>query len=79
VSTGIISEIRLDTDRMAAYQPGRDTEKMTLKNIIDTLETYGIDNIPVANSKELEEISRSMKSFDEMIEQSPQNRRLKDI
>ena len=79
VISGIISEINLDMERMSAYQPGRDTEKMTLKNVMDTLEAHGIDNIPVANSKELKEISQSLKSFDDMIEKSPENKRLKDI
>ena len=79
VISGIVSEIRLDEEKVTVYQPGRDTENMTLKNVIDTLERYGIDNIPVANSKELKEISQSLKSFDDVIEQSPANRRLKDI
>lgn len=79
VISGIVSEIRLDEERVNVYQPGRDTEKMTLKNVIDTLERYGIDNIPVVNSKELKEISQSLKSFDDAVEQSPANKRLKDI
>ena len=79
VISGILSEIRLDEEKITVYQPGRDTEKMTLNHVISILERHGNDKIPVAKSNELEEIAHSLKSFDEAVEQSPANKRLKDI
>ena len=79
VASGVVVKIHLDEDRTAVYQPGRDTENITLNKVIRALERHGNDNIPFVNSKELVEISQSLKSFDDIIEKSPANKRLKDI
>ena len=52
---------------------------MTIKYVMDALETHGIDDIPVARSEELEKISECLAAFGDLIEGSPANIRLKDI
>lgn len=79
VESGILSEIRLNDERAIAYQPGRDTDVMTIKYVMDALETHGIDDIPVAGSEELEKISECLAAFGNLVEGSPANMRLKDI
>jgi membrane protein len=79
VEAGVVSEVRAELDRDAAYQPARDIETMTIKFVIDSLESRGSADIPVAATAELEKIGSSLKKFAEEIEKSPANKLLKDI
>jgi membrane protein len=79
VQAGVISPIRVDDDKTSAYQPALNPETVTIKYVIDALEHHGSDDIPVAQTKELEKISESMKTLDKTIKESPANLRLVDI
>jgi membrane protein len=79
VESGIVSPVRLDDDQVSAYQPALSPENITIKYVLEALESYGSDNIPVAKSEELGKLSQSLKKFDELIEKSPANLPLKDI
>lgn len=79
VNSGIISETKQEENKEVAYQPARDIEAFTVKNVIDMLEQRGSDNIPVAQSKELDRLSDCLKTFSDMIEKLPANVSLKDI
>ncbi len=79
VEAGILSEVSLKDERTFAYQPARDTDSMTLKYVIHTIDSHGISDIPVAESPELKEISECLKDFEILIENSPSNRLLKDL
>lgn len=79
VNSGIISETKEDEDKDVAYQPARDIEAFTVKNVIDMLERRGSDDIPVAQSKELDKLSDCLKTFSDAIEKLPANMALKDV
>jgi len=79
ISAGILSEVNLYEGSEIGYQPARDPDTMTIKYVLDALDQQGSDNIPVAPSEELESLSKSMKSFGDLIEKSPENRCLKEI
>jgi membrane protein len=76
---GVISQVLLDDDRTAAYQPARSLRGITVQYVIDSLEQRGVDNIPIAKSKELKKLSAHLKDFHDLIAQSQANRRLNDI
>lgn len=78
-AAGVISQVTFDDERVAAYQPARDPETITVQYVIDALEQQGIDDIPVARSKELKRIDTCLKSFHELVARSPANMRLQDI
>jgi membrane protein len=85
--TGIIDELRASgiinttssTDGHVAYQPALDTNLLTVKYVIEALEGRGTDTIPVAWNDDLERLSGSLKTFGDMIGQSPANMLLKDM
>ena len=79
LESGIVSQVKTESETEGAFQPARITDKLTIKCVIDALEERGSDDIPVAQSEELERISQSLKGFDEMIRNSPANRPLKDL
>jgi membrane protein len=79
VEAGIISPVKIDDERISAYQPALNPEKTTIKVVIDALDKHGSDNVPVAQTDELEKISESLKAIDEEIKKSSANLRLVDI
>lgn len=47
LNAGLISELVTDTDKQVAYHPAFDINQMTVKKVINSLEKYGSDKIPV--------------------------------
>ncbi len=78
-NAGIISETFDEVNDIKAYQPAIDTNNITIKKVIDALEKYGNEDIPVAQSKELDKLSEHLQNFTYLIEKSPSNILLKDI
>jgi membrane protein len=76
---GVLAQVVLADEGMAAYQPARNPRDITVQYVIDALEGQGIDDIPVAESKELDKLSACLKDFHSLIAQSPSNMRLQDI
>jgi hypothetical protein len=74
-----VSEVKADEGRGIAYEPGKDPDTMTIKNVVETLEQYGSDDIPVAQTEELRQLSESLKTFSDLVEKAEANRKLKEI
>ena len=79
VESGIASEVKTQVYKERAYQPARDGETLSIKYVIDALEQRGVKNIPVAQTQELEALSESLRTFDNIVAKSPANKLLKDI
>ena len=79
VESGIFSEANTEEDKELAYQPAQDINMFTIKYVLDALEQRGVDNLPVAQTKELEALSDTLQTLGHTIEKSPANRLLKDI
>jgi membrane protein len=78
-ASGLISEVKSDEARGTAYEPARDPDSMTIKSVVDTLEQHGSDDIPVAQTDELRQLSESLKAFSDLVEKAEANRKLKEI
>ncbi len=79
VQSGVFSETLTRGYKELAYQPARDINILTVQYVIDALEHRGMNSIPVAQTEELETLSKTLESFNETIEKSPKNRLLKEI
>ncbi len=79
ISSGILSEVKFNEGGEVGYHPARDPDTMTIKYVIDALEREGSDDIPVVQSEELDRLSESLKTFNDLIEKSSANRCLKEI
>lgn len=79
VESEIFSITEIKENENLAYQPARDINIITINSIIKTLEQKGVDNIPVAQTPELQSLSEVLSTFSDEIEKSPANRLLKDI
>jgi len=78
-AAGVVSQVQLDDERMVAYQPARNPEEITVQYVIDALERRGMDDIPVAESRELKRLAATLRNFHSLIVRSPSNKRLQDI
>ncbi len=79
VDSKLISVIIDDHEKRPTYQPAQDIDLFTIKYVIDRLESNGNNNIPATRSTELENLARRLKAFEDVIEESPANMRLKEI
>ena len=79
VESEIFSIIEIKGNEKLAYQPARDINFITIKSIIEAMEQKGVDNIPVAQTPELQSLSEVLATFGAEIEKSPANCLLKDI
>jgi membrane protein len=75
----LVSTIKTEEEKTVAYQPGCDTNLMTIKYVMDKLDEKGTATVPVAETEELDKIKDSLKVFDKLIKESPDNLLLKDI
>lgn len=78
IHSGIISEIKRLNDDEISYQPAINTDKLTIKRIIDMINTKG-EEIALPPSKELALILKNLEKFSQAIEKSDGNVLLKNI
>jgi membrane protein len=79
VTCGVLSEVMAGQGKCTAYEPGRDPDTLTIKYVIDALESRGSDSIPVAQSQEMDRLVESLNQFSDLLDRAEANRLLKDI
>ena len=79
VESGILAEVATREYEETAYQPGRDSDSLTIQYVIDALEKRGVDTIPVPQTQELKVLLESLQMFNDSIVSSPANKLLKNI
>ena len=79
LESGLITNTCRDEDDEPAFQPANDVSQWTLKYVIDALEKRGINEMPVANTAALVNLSDNLEALRVAAEQSPANKLLKDI
>jgi len=77
--SGLIANTRSENEREPAWQPAVDINILTINYVLNTLHQKGVDDIPVAETRELAELEENLRSFHDLIENSPSNKLLKDI
>lgn len=76
---GIITATREEGTIGGSFLPARDTDALTIKYVIDALEHIGTEDIPVSETEDLKKIKKSLAEFNNAIEKSQANVRLKDL
>ena len=66
-------------DKEPAYQPARDINYYSIQYINEALDHRGNNDINIKDSKELRSFTKAFESFHDTINNSPQNKLLKDI
>ena len=76
---GLISLCNLEGKKGSGYQPAHDPEILTIGYVMDTLNQYGNNYIPIVKLHELHNIASHLEMLREAVKQSPANVLLKNI
>ena len=77
--SGVLIEVKTTENKSSAYHPAIYVDQLTIKNVLNMLDERGINDIPVAESKELDKLAQSLNAFDKQIKNSKENYLLRDI
>ena len=77
--TKILVEVKTDKEKEVAYQPGVAESNLTVKYILDKLDTKGVNHLPIHSADELENIHKVMNDFDQVIKDNRGTVLVKDI
>ena len=79
INCGLVSELTTDRDKEMAYAPAFDISDMSLNKVINSLEDYGSDKIPVKKGRVFDTLTHLMDEYKINFEQQGGNVLLKDI
>lgn len=77
--SGIVVEVTKGIRKEASFQPGKPTENLTIKQVLDTYEKTGFSDVKAPLFQTNDELVNSLKLLSEAIEKSPGNTILKNI
>jgi len=78
--TGILIELKGgDKEKESTYQPGLTESKLTVRNILCTLDEKGLNALPIKDTDELKTINELMKELDDSLDNELGNKLVKDI
>lgn len=76
---GLISPVRMASEKVHAFQPAFDPDQMSVASVLEALELHGVDSIPVLESPEMKQLRNAMEMMREDNRRSAANVLLKDI
>ncbi len=79
VNCGLISELTTDRDKETAYAPAFDISDMSINRVINSLEEYGSDEIPVKKGKVFDTLTHLINEYKINFKQQSGNVLLKDV
>jgi len=79
VNCGLVSELTTGRDKEMAYAPAFDISDMSLNRVINSLEEYGSDEIPVKKSRVFDTLTHLISEYKINFEQQSGNVLLKDV
>ncbi len=75
----IVSKVATASVKEFAYQPAVDINKLTIKYVLDCIEHRGMDVMLAKNTKELNELTRIINTFNKELQKCPDNKLIGDI
>ncbi|MRT92149.1 YihY/virulence factor BrkB family protein [Ancylomarina sp. 16SWW S1-10-2] len=79
VNCGLLSELTTDREKEMAYAPAFDISDMSLNKVINSLEDYGSDEIPIKKDKVFDTLTHLIDEYKINFKQQSGNVLLKDI
>jgi len=79
VNCGLISELTTERDKELAYAPAFDISEMSLNHVINALEEYGSDEIPVKKDRVYDSLTHLLEEYNINFEKQSGNVLLKDV
>jgi membrane protein len=79
VDCTIVSSVLPKNGEVAAYQPAVDIRKISISYILRAMDKRGIDDMPLNQNYDFEQLSRALQSMQEALEQSKANLMLMEL
>ncbi len=79
VESDVLSIVASLDGKGSTFQPARDIDLLTVHAVVEALENNGVSHLPVGRTEELNSLSESLVAFSASLENSPANKRLKEI
>jgi membrane protein len=79
IEARILSEVKQNDESKSYYQPAQDVANLTIKRVLDLLDRKGKGNLPFIKDQELEKISSTLESLDQVAAVSSENTPLKNL
>lgn len=79
IETGIFNEVKTADEKDVAYSPAVSENQLTVKYILDKIDTKGVNDMPIHSTHQLEAIHKMMDDFDHVLETHRGNVLVKDI
>jgi len=76
---GLCSETVARNGKEPAWLPAGDVNQFTLRYVMTSLDTLGVNDIHVLKDEKLDRLSRTLLAFDRYLEKAPENTLLKDL
>ncbi len=77
--SGVIKEVQLVDSHLRGFIPSLDADQLTISYVLEAIERRGVNGIPLPESPEFMTLSETLENLRLTIEQSPINKRLKEI
>jgi membrane protein len=77
--SGIITEVQPVDSNTRGFMPSLDADQLTIGYVLEALERRGVNDIPLPKSSEMVVLSEALDNLRLTIQQSPANKRLKEI
>ena len=79
VRANLLNLVQGDDERVRRYQPARDVGEMTVQFVLAQMDKAGTQNVPVAESPELTKLRATLRVFEEVLKNLPENVLLRDL
>jgi membrane protein len=79
IETSIFIEAKNENDKEVVYQPGITESKLTVKFILDKLDSKGVNSLPISDTAELKTVNKLMSELDRVMDNDLGNLKIKDL
>jgi membrane protein len=79
VRAGVLSSTLAEENQDPGYQPAKDINRLSIEGVLKALDKIGPDEMPIDPTEALSEIKETLEDFNNLVENSPYNKLIKDI
>lgn len=79
VKAGLVIEVKSENDKIHAYQPAQDTERLTVGFVLEALDTSGSGTLPLEENAVTKKIRAALTTWRDTFRTLPENVLLKNI
>lgn len=79
VRASLVNVVQGSSEKYWHYQPALDINELRIQTVLERIENTGGADVPVAETRELQQLRESLEAFQQTLRQLPENVLLKDV